>query len=295
MPKYDLPMHQHGKNRVRLGRTWREGNVHHFVEWTVATVLESAMEQAFFVGDNSGMTATDTQKNTVYVVAKRMSTKCTIEEYAVALAQHFVATYPLVSKAKISVEQKPWNRVHVNGVPHDHGYMLTGTEIRTVFVTYDKAGKLDVTAGIKDMTVLKTTQSGYEGYLIDQYTTLPPTKDRIVATSITCTWKYATAPHSYDQAFNSAKQSIVDLFYGPPKGGVFSGSVQNTMYQVGEAMLDRISQIESVFFNMPNIHFLPCNVVGSKFENDVYVATSEPHGTIEAVITRKGKQPHAKL
>lgn len=61
----DLQLHQHGKSRVRLGRTWREGSVHHFVEWMVHTMLESDMELAFTDGDNTGMTATDTQKNTV--------------------------------------------------------------------------------------------------------------------------------------------------------------------------------------------------------------------------------------
>jgi hypothetical protein len=57
----------------------------------------------------------------------------------------------------------------------------------------------------------------------------------------------------------------------------------------------RVPQIGSVFLNMPNLHFIPCNPVTSKFENDVYVATSEPHGNIEAVVTRGMVAPHAKL
>ncbi len=32
-----------------------------------------------------------------------------------------------------------------------------------------------------------------------------------------------------------------------------------------------------------------------QFEDDVYIATSEPHGNIEAVITREDLQPHCKL
>jgi urate oxidase len=62
-----LSLHQHGKSRVRVGRVWREGNVHHMVEWMVHTMIESDMEKAFLEGDNTGMTATDTQKNTVRV------------------------------------------------------------------------------------------------------------------------------------------------------------------------------------------------------------------------------------
>ncbi|GAX74061.1 hypothetical protein CEUSTIGMA_g1511.t1 [Chlamydomonas eustigma] len=291
-PGVSLSLHQHGKSRVRIGRVWREGDVHHMVEWNVYTMLESAMEKSFYTGDNTGMTATDTQKNTVYAVAKRMSQRCTVEEFANALATHFVRTYPLVSKAKIYIEQKPWARVQVNGLPHNHGFAVNGTEIRTAQVSYDKAGKLEVIAGVKEMQVLKTTQSGYEGYLKDEYTLLPETKERILASSITATWKYTSQPACYEAAFSAAKQAMMDLFYGPPKSGVYSPSMQYTAYQMGLAVLQRVPQIESVFFNCPNIHFIPCKPVTSTFNDDIYVATSEPHGNIECVVARSGAAPH---
>jgi urate oxidase len=57
-----------------------------------------------------------------------------------------------------------------------------------------------------------------------------------------------------------------------------------------------VPEVSSIFFNLPNLHFLPCTPVTSKFEHDVYVATSEPHGNIEAVVTRgQTVQPHCKL
>ena len=123
------------------------------------------------------------------------------------------------------------------------------------------------------MQVLKTTQSGYEGFLKDEFTVLPESSDRVLATSITSTWKYTAAPPCYDAAFAAAKQAIMDLFYGPPKAGVYSPSVQYTMWEMGTAMLQRVPQMESVFFNCPNLHFIPCNPVTSSFKNDVYVAT----------------------
>jgi len=291
----ELALHHHGKSRVRLGRVWREGNVHHFVEWMVHTMIESDMEAAFIEGDNTGMTPTDTQKNTVYVVAKRMSKRCSVEQYGIALAQHFVHTYPRVSKAKVTVEQAPWQRVQMGGISHDHGYTMNGSETRTVHVVYDKSGKLDVTCGIKDLKVLKTTQSGYEGYLKDEYTLLGETRERIMASSVTCTWKYAFQPMDYEAAFGAVRQALLDGVFGPPKGGVYSPGVQYTLYQMGLLALQRVPQVESVFLNMPNLHFIPCNPVTSTFDNDVYVATSEPHGNIEAVITRKNAPPHARL
>lgn len=287
-----LPFHQHGKSKVRLGRTWREGNVHYFVEWNVHTMLESDMEHAFKTGSNAGMTATDTQKNSVYVVGQRMSQRCSPEQYAIALAQHFVRQYPLVSKAKIVVEQKPWSRIQQGGLPHDHGFAVTGTEMRTAYVTYDKAGRLEVTAGLKDLQVLKTTQSGYEGFLRDEFTALPDCKDRILATSVTASWKYSAQPADYDAAYNAAKTAISEGFFGPARGGVYSPSVQYTLWEMGKLVLQRVPQAESVFFNTPNLHFIPVNPLTSQFKNDVYWATSEPHGNIECTITRGTTPPH---
>lgn len=51
------------------------------------------------------------------------------------------------------------------------------------------ADRANTAAGVKDMKVLKTTQSGYEGFLHDKYTVLKDTRERIVATSITSTWR----------------------------------------------------------------------------------------------------------
>ena len=60
-----LANHQHGKSKVRLGRVWREGSKHYFVEWDVNVMLVSDMAHAFKEGTNTNMTATDTTKNTV--------------------------------------------------------------------------------------------------------------------------------------------------------------------------------------------------------------------------------------
>lgn len=143
--------------------------------------------------------------------------------------------------------------------------------------------------------MLKTTQSGYTGFLRDQYTLLPEVTDRIMATTITATWRFSAQPPCYDAAYNTAKGAIMDGFYGPPKSGVYSPSVQYTLHQMAGFLMDRVQQVESVFMNLPNVHFLPCSPPGSSFNNDVYVATSEPHGNIEATVSRKSLRPSSKL
>lgn len=289
-----LALHQHGKSKVRVGRVWREGSKHYFVEWNVDVLLESDMAHAFKSGDNSDMTTTDTTKNTVYYVAKQCSSKCSAEEYAIALGKHFCKVYPLITKTKVWVKQKPWKRVEVGGKLHNHGYAVSGTETRCCYVTVEEGGKIEVEAGIRDMSVLKTTQSGYEGYLKDKYTVLKETKERMMATTVTCTWKYSK-PTDYDAAYEGVKAAIFDGFYGPADKGIYSPSVQFTLYDMAQIAIKRVDAVESIFFNLPNLHFLPCPVVASKFEDDVYIATSEPHGNIEATITRGDVQPHARL
>eukprot|EP01023_Acetabularia_acetabulum_P008892 TRINITY_DN13906_c0_g1_i1.p1 TRINITY_DN13906_c0_g1~~TRINITY_DN13906_c0_g1_i1.p1 ORF type:complete len:297 (+),score=8.63 TRINITY_DN13906_c0_g1_i1:137-1027(+) len=289
--------HQHGKNRVRVGRVWRNGGKHSFVEWSVDTMLESQMEPAYVHGNNTDMTATDTQKNTVYYIAKQCSAECCIEEFAIKLAKHFVSTYPKVTVAKISVKQIPWRRLQTSAGEHSHGFTHEGSNVRTAFATVSKLGQLQVISGVTGWRLLKTTQSGYEGYCQDKFTLLPETRERIVATELTASWRYNIKGGmiNYDQLHKLAIGALTDKFFGPIQEGVYSPSVQYTLYQMGTEVLKRVSNIDSIYLNMPNIHFLPCKPVNSKFENDVYIATSEPHGNIEACLTRQQVVPHAKL
>lgn len=84
----------------------------------------------------------------------------------------------------------PWKRADMGGGQlHDHAYTQPGQEVRTAYATVDNQGKTEVTGGVKGYKVLKTTQSSYSGFLHDKFTTLPDVSDRIVATSITATWK----------------------------------------------------------------------------------------------------------
>ncbi|KAK9831871.1 hypothetical protein WJX81_004243 [Elliptochloris bilobata] len=260
----------------------------------VDTLLESDMAHAFTEGSNADMTSTDTQKNTVYYIAKQCSQPCSPEEFAILLARHFVHTYPKVSKAKVWVEQAPWKRATLGGQLHKHGFSMSGSEVRTCAVSATAEGRTTVTAGAQGLRLLKTTQSGYEGFLHDRFTLLPDTRERIMASCVTASWRY-TAPAAYDAAFAAARGALLEAFLGPPACGVYSPSVQHTLFQMGRLLLERVPQADSVFLNMPNLHFLPCSPVTAKFEDDVYVATSEPHGSIEATVTRGEVQPHCKL
>ncbi|KAF5799095.1 putative factor independent urate hydroxylase [Helianthus annuus] len=291
---------RHGKERVRVGRVWRSGdNRHNFVEWNVSISLLSDCVNAYVSADNSDIVATDTMKNTVYVKAKECKEQVSVEEFAIILAKHFTSFYPQVTTAIVKIVEKPWERISMNGQPHDHGFKL-GSEKHTTEVIVQKNGSLGVTSGVVGLSLLKTTQSGFEGFIRDQNTILPETRERMLATEVSASWRYqfkslssiSNKPLQFTEKYLRVKKVLMDTFFGPPKEGVYSPSVQATLYDMAKAVLGRFPDISSVHLKMPNIHFLPVNLSSKvnpvivKFEDDVYLPTDEPHGSIEASLSR---------
>lgn len=293
---------QHGKSRVRVSRVWRnagEGGSDVIVEWSVSISLLSDCLAAYTEGDNSSIVATDTMKNTVYAKAKECTEVESVESFGILLAKHFTTFYPQVTTAIISIVEKPWERVVVDGRPHAHGFKLA-SEKRTTEVTLKKFGALRLASGIQGLSLLKTTQSGFEGFVRDRYTLLPETKERMLATELSASWRFHfdsiySAPTNsffFTRRYQDVKSVLVDSFFGPPDSGVYSPSVQNTLYFMAVAVLNRFPDISSIHLRMPNLHFLPVNLSSKddpdlvKFADDVYLPTDEPHGTIEATLSR---------
>jgi urate oxidase len=261
-------------------------------EWSVNVSLVSDVEDAFTKGDNRGIVATDTCKNTVYVVAKQCKERCSAEEYAIKLAQHFLENYSHVSGVTVAITEKPWVRATVEGQPHNHGYQLAVAK-HTVEVSLSRDGPLKLVSGVADLTVAKTTQSGFSDCYQDQYTTLGAVSERMLATSIRSTWTYSRLPSDPTATFEGIKATLAETLYGPPDTGVFSPSVQATLFHMAKAVLAKYPEVASVHLNMPNIHFLPVKLPFVKFEDDVFVATDEPHGTIQATLRRE-EMPRSK-
>ncbi|KAK4757991.1 hypothetical protein SAY87_019292 [Trapa incisa] len=290
---------RHGKDRVRVARVWRTKEGRHFiVEWSVSISLFSDCLASYVRDDNSDIVATDTMKNTVYAKAKECSEQLSVEDFAILLAKHFTSFYSQVSGAIVKIVEKPWERAYIDGQPHEHGFKL-GSEKHTTEVFVKKSGIVKLVSGIEGLSVLKTTMSGFEGFIRDKYTALPETRERILATEITASWKYTyenlsnipQKPLYFSQRYLDVKNILLGTFFGPPKEGVYSASVQATLYQMEKAVLNKFPDISAMQLKMPNLHFLPVNISGKenpaivKFNDDVYLPTSEPHGSIEASLS----------
>jgi urate oxidase len=243
------------------------------VDLTIDVQLEGAFDAVYVDGDNSPCIATDTMKNTVYALARQDPIEH-VERFASRLADHFIAK-PAVSRARISAVEHRWDRVAA------HAFVQPGGEQWTTTVTRNTAAT-EIVSGVANLVVLKTTDSAFSGFPRDQYTTLPDTDDRILATSLTAEWTYRPGATAFD-ARDRIRAALVETF-----AGHHSRSVQHTLYAMGEAALEACADVTAITLTMPNRHHLLVDLkpFGLDNPNEIFVATDQPFGLIEATIKR---------
>ncbi len=274
----------YGKSGVRLTKVIRNGPIHELFEIDAEIQLSGDFIEAYTRGDNRNVIATDSIKNTVYVLAKE-STFNSVEQFALILVQHFIKTYPQVSRATVILKQSAWNRIVVDGKSHEHAFTSAGTQQRVakaVMARTDTQPWLD--GGIRNLLVLKTTASEWADFVDDRYRTLKDTSDRIVATRVDADWTYTRLDADFNAADHAITNAILNTFATRHSLGV-----QQTLMDMGNAALSACDLIQSIHFELPNMHRIPMNLepFGLKFENDIFVATDEPYGLIKGTIVRE--------
>ena len=279
MPK--LLTHRYGKARVRVLKVLRSAAVHRIKDITVATLLEGDFETSYASGDNTKVVATDTIKNTINILAKKHLGD-DIEQFATTIGEHFLGKYEHVARVNVSIDERRWQRMEPDGTPHPHSFV--GRSDSTAFTEgiFTRTEKT-LHSGIRDLLILKSTGSGFEKYLKDEFTTLPETSDRILATSFSARWKFDQSRENYRNANDAILSAMLKVF-----AENYSPSAQTTLFQMGEAALDACPEISQIDLAMPNKHCLLIDLsrFGLDNRNEVFVPTDEPHGQIEATVAR---------
>ena len=279
-----LQHNAYGKSSIRLTKVMRGPKRHELLELSVDVLLEGDFADSYLTGDNRKIVATDSMKNTVYVLAKENKFE-SVEEFAIILARHFVATYSQVKTVTISISQTKWDRIAVDDQPHPHSFVDGGSERRTCKAKIERKTSGPVlTGGIAGLQVLKTTGSEFSDFVSDQYRTLKDARDRIFATTVDAVWTYAAEKPDFNGCFDLIRNALLQTF-----AKHHSLAVQQTLLAMGEAALTACPVIQSIDLKMPNQHRIPFNLepFGLKNENEIFVPTDEPFGMITGVVTRK--------
>lgn len=270
----------YGKSKVRLVQVHREGGRHDLCDFTVAIRFEGDYDASYTAGDNSGVLPTDTMKNTVYALAAAAPIQSP-ETFALALAAHFLDRNTKLRRVRVEISAQFWDRLAA-AERDAQAFIRRGPEVRTARVAADRE-HIEVDAGISDMLILKSSRSAFTGFMKDELTTLPETTDRILATSLTASWRYFGGPVKFNDAWSEVREALLYAFARHD-----SASVQHTLHAMGEAVLQRVAEIERIHLVMPNKHHLPIDLtrLGLENRNEIFVPTDEPHGLIEATIAR---------
>lgn len=284
-----LGPNRYGKAETRVVRVVRDGSVHHLKDVKVSTSLSGDTEAVHLRGDNAAVLPTDTQKNTVFAFARKYGID-QIEDFALLLARHFVGSHPAIHHARVEIEEYLWDRVPAHEAPHiglsrrQHSFARNGKEVRICVVHHDRDGRTTVLSGLKDLVVLNSTASEFHGFIEDEYTTLPPTTDRILATEVDARWRHTTGGSAYGKSYTEVRRCLLEAF-----AGTHSLSLQQTLYAMGKRALDTRREICEIRFVMPNRHHFPVDLTpfGLDNDNEVFYAADRPYGLIEGTVLRE--------
>lgn len=294
----------YGKANVKFLKVRKDAsdpNIQDVLEANVQVLLRGKFDTSYTKADNSSIVPTDTVKNTILVEAKTNNV-WPIESFAAHLAKHFTSKYDQVEGIEVYIVQAKWTKIKLEGKEHAHSFRHEGPETRQTYLNYDKlTKKLTLSSSIKDLTVLKSTGSMFYGYNVCDYTTLKPTKDRILSTDVSSTWTFDSNQIGsledvikngklFDRAYNEARDVTLELFCKEN-----SPSVQATMYNMAEKILANVKQIATVTYVLPNKHYILFNLEwkGIKDNKDLFYPSPDPNGLIKCTVGRKGDK--AKL
>jgi urate oxidase len=276
-----LGPNQYGKAETRVVRIYRDDARHEIRDVNVSTALRGDFADAHVAGDQSKVLPTDTQKNTCFAFAKEKGIG-QIEDFGLALGRHFVDDIESVSGARVSIDEYAWDRITADGAEHDHAWVRRGGEIRTTTVTVESDATV-VVSGLRDLTLLKSTGSEFWGFLKDEYTTLPETHDRVLATSLVASWRYAGVDVRWGDMYADVRRIMLEQF-----ATVHSYALQQTLWEMGRAVLDARPEIAEFSLSAPNKHHFLVDLAPFGLDNpgEVFHAADRPYGLIECTVTR---------
>ncbi|WP_433477655.1 factor-independent urate hydroxylase [Spirillospora sp. CA-142024] len=269
-----LGPNRYGKAETRVVRVTRDGGTHRIKDLNVSVALSGAMDDVHLTGDNAAVLPTDSQKNTVFAFAKKHGIDA-IEDFGLLLARHFVGSQPSITHARVEIREYGWRRI-----TGGHSFVRDGGEVRTALIHSD-AETESVVSGLTDLVVLNSTGSEFHGFVQDEYTTLAPTDDRILATAVTAQWRHRDANASWDDSYAAARDHLLRAF-----AETHSLSLQQTLYEMGRRVLAERAEICEVRLSMPNKHHFLVDLEPFGMDNDdeVYFAADRPYGLIEGTV-----------
>lgn len=278
---FELGPNRYGKAGIHLATVVRGEERHEFFEREIEVRLEGEFEEVHTEGDNAMVLPTDTMRSSAFALAFEHPEEA-LEVFALRYTSYLLDASPAATRAEAWMSERPWERVAIDGRAHPHAF-TRGAFRWTTHVVRDRED-VRLSGGLDELYLLKTTGSAFSGFLRDQYTILPETDDRILATRLEARWRYTGTKLEFIREREACRDALVRAFAEHDD----SRSVQHTLWHMGTAVLGAAPNIEEVTLSMPNLHHVAVDLAYCGIQNDgqVFVVTDKPSGRIEGTVRR---------
>src|ERR1700752_491182 len=145
----------HGESQLRLLRVVRRGDRHDARDLTVGCRFEGDFAGAFVEGASAGLLPGEALESLVHTTARQRA-GAEIERFGLALCERLLSDHPRLTRARVEVIERPWNRLEVAGKPQGQVF-LTGTPERRTATITSNGKQVAVVAGIEHLTIMRTS------------------------------------------------------------------------------------------------------------------------------------------
>jgi urate oxidase len=267
----------YGKGDVTVYRLNRGAGEHGavFGASVLMLVYGNAFWRTYTHGDNTGLVATDSMKN--FIQRETLNyTGDDLEDYCWFLGAAFLETYPQAEGVQVSAVEIPYEAL-ARGI----GFRSGGPERATARVELQKRTVVEAVSGLRGFKLLRLGGSAFEGFVRDQYTTLPDVVDRPLHMWLDLEWSYTSPDQACSQGRVTAqvREIVHDMFEK-----FESGSIQQVIYQMGTRLLAEIPSIAEVHLEANNRTW--DTIAVQPGATSIYTDPRPPYGCLGLRLTR---------
>jgi urate oxidase len=260
----------YGKEAVSVYRT--DGVSSLFAAEVGMTLRGAAFAPSYTEGDNTLVVATDSMKNFIQVTALDYE-GASLEGFLELLARRFLDTYSQVERIELTAREVPFARRSAQS------FQSVGGDHAVAELTLGRDGTLEHRSGRAGIWLVKLTGSSFEGFVRDEYTTLPESRDRPLFIHLDVHWRNRDfAEHADGEAI---RDSVVQTF-----AEFDSASIQELVHSMGVRVLDGFGELDEVSFVAENRLWDTAQVSSSDERVRVYTDPRPPYGRIELTLGR---------
>ena len=273
--------HYYGKGDVTAYRLNRDGvapsgGAPVFGANVLMLLYGDAFWRTYTDGDNRDLIATDSMKNFIQRETINFGGH-DLEDYCRFLGDMFLARYRQVEGLQISAVEVPYAPLGSNTA-----FAPSGPDTATARLEIDRTGIVEAASGVRGFKLLRLGGSAFQGFVRDEYTTLPDLRNRPLHMWLDVEWSYANAGAAFSNGSATARvrEIVRDVF-----SSFESGSIQQVIYRMGTRILTEVPAISEVRLEANNRTWDTIAERGD--ELGVYTDARPPYGCLGLTLKRQ--------